>query len=93
VANFTLITSDKQVAKDQCLIYPNPANNQINILGLRNTHHKLVIFDMNGKQILNKAIKGSSATIDIGHLEPGVYLICIQNENGIHYRKIAVMFD
>ena len=52
-------------------IYPNPSSDMVYIDG-NYTQLKVVMYDILGKQVMNKAITNS---IDISHLEKGVYML------------------
>jgi surface protein len=52
-------------------IYPNPSSDLVYIEG-NYTQLKVVMYDILGKQVMNKAITNS---IDISHLEKGVYML------------------
>jgi hypothetical protein len=59
-------------------IYPNPADGQINILGLDNSDFKIEIYNTIGQ--LQLAVNNSNRT-DISALEKGIYFIKIQLKN------------
>ncbi|MBS1573279.1 MAG: T9SS type A sorting domain-containing protein [Bacteroidetes bacterium] len=62
----------------EILIYPNPAHNEISIQGIiKNTPYKL--FFSTG-QLIQKGIYQPKTTIDISHLEKGIYIIEINSE-------------
>jgi surface protein len=53
------------------LIYPNPSSDTVYIDG-NYTQLKVVVYDILGKQVINKSITNS---IDISKLEKGVYIL------------------
>ncbi len=57
------------------LLYPNPAQNELNISGNYGDVYAR-IFDITGKLLVNRTIPGNGK-IDISHLKSGVYLIKI----------------
>lgn len=63
--------------------YPNPVKNELN-LKLKNTTkvYELIIFDMKGR--INERIKllTGKTTIDLKHLDPGTYILRLQDEKG-----------
>jgi len=62
-------------------IYPNPADEYINVL----SNYPIEIYSING--VLK--IKSSSDRIDISNLDDGYYFIVIEDSSGIrHYRRI-----
>jgi len=60
-------------------IYPNPAEAQITIdLSIKKSEtetHEVVVFDLNGKQILRRQLTQQTTVLDIAVLEPGFYTI------------------
>ncbi len=76
------------------LIYPNPANNEINIKADMDTKEviEINIFDDIGKcnyTVMNIAQFGSfETTIDIGNYVNGIYLIQIKTKSGLLFGKV-----
>ena len=70
-------------------LYPNPGkdrvNLQINDEKVRNFHY--LVFDLQGKQIMNELIKGTFTTIK---LEKGIYIVKIKTNNQWHTRKLIM---
>lgn len=59
-------------------IYPNPAQNQIQILSNFEGDITIQIFDMTGRKVMEKSIQGSSKILlPIASLSPGLYLLGI----------------
>lgn len=61
-------------------VFPNPATNVVNILGLLNSNRAhIVISDTYGNMVLQHhwAIKEKSLSIPIAQLNPGIYIIII----------------
>ena len=65
-------------------IAPNPATDQINVLGFRPTLVQL--FDANGRLVLETA----SSTLDVRKLDAGMYSIVAQNQNEIRTATVVV---
>lgn len=63
-------------------IYPNPANNELNIISEKSIEN-YTICSINGAEI----IKGNSSKINISELPMGIYLIKIYSEDGIGILK------
>lgn len=81
-----------QVSRDDLLIYPNPAFDQ---LWIKNKDGELFnsieIIDYSGKSILKHEKDNSINSIDISQLANGLYLIKLTNNSGINYtRKFIV---
>ncbi|MEO1009724.1 MAG: T9SS type A sorting domain-containing protein [Bacteroidota bacterium] len=63
-------------------IFPNPATNVINILGLKNSARAhIIISDTYGNKVLEHqwAIRNNALNIPIATLRPGVYAITISS--------------
>ena len=63
-------------------VFPNPATNVINILGLQNSERALIrISDTYGNTLMNYQweIKNNALNIPIANLGPGIYLITINS--------------
>jgi hypothetical protein len=72
-----------EVNFDHFSIYPNPANNEINIEVLTPfTNSRVIIRDLSGREVHGSIMQGASRrTIDISHLSKGVYLIEITDNS------------
>ena len=71
-------------------VFPNPATNVINILGLHNSPNaSIIITDISGTQVISHqwVIKHNALNIPVFNLEKGVYLITIQTEHQKIQRK------
>ncbi len=72
-----------QGIKGKIKVFPNPAVNVINILGLTNTDKAIIaIIDVYGNVLLkhNWAIKNNAANIPISSLTKGMYIVDIQSK-------------
>jgi surface protein len=65
-------------------IYPNPSSDIVYIDG-NYTQLKVVVYDVLGKQVMNKSITNS---INISHLDNGVYILQISDRVKLITRKI-----
>jgi surface protein len=66
-------------------VYPNPTSNMVYIEG-NYTQLKVVIYDLLGKEILNKYITNS---IDIRHLKNGVYILQLSDGLKVSSQRIV----
>lgn len=78
-ANFDLLSVEDFSTDKSIIIYPNPANQQINI-NSNLTILEVLIYDLNGR--LMKTIK-SERSIDISMLENQIYILKIVTSNGV----------
>jgi hypothetical protein len=80
-------------------IYPNPATEELRVMSLELRVDEIAIFDIYGKQILLtnhhhrllSEVESPHTTIDISHLNIGVYFISITTELGVVNKKFVKM--
>ncbi len=65
-------------------IFPNPANNFLNISNVNNAISKLEIIDLTGKIILYKEISQTNIKLNIRNLPSGTYFIRLKTINNKH---------
>ena len=61
--------------KQNVVIYPNPAKNQITLKGEFDVNESIAIYNMLGQKVIEKTIKSNEEKIDISNLSNGVYSI------------------
>tara|TARA_R110000851_G_scaffold310934_2_gene470940 strand:- start:817 stop:1155 length:339 start_codon:yes stop_codon:yes gene_type:complete len=70
-------------------LYPNPVSNGKVYISTKNDSNKeIIIFDLLGKKVLQTLI--SSKELNVSSLNPGVYIIKINEENATATRKLIV---
>lgn len=69
--------------ENSCFVYPNPAKNNINIIGVENQN--IEIYSIDGKKILGTFYQGDD--IDISSLPQGLYIIKVGNQS-LKFNKI-----
>ncbi|SEA80504.1 Por secretion system C-terminal sorting domain-containing protein [Flavobacterium gillisiae] len=70
-------------------LYPNPVTNGKVYISTKNDSNKeIIIFDLLGKKVLQTLI--SSKELNVSSLNPGVYIIKINEENASATRKLIV---
>jgi hypothetical protein len=68
-------------------VYPNPTAEKVSIQA--NTNGSITLFDITGKQVLQKQISGSTE-LDLSVYKTGVYLLRFESERGnIEYKKLV----
>ncbi|MCX6351210.1 MAG: glycerophosphodiester phosphodiesterase family protein [Bacteroidetes bacterium] len=77
--------------KDGVSIYPNPANDRLNIKLTNNTNATFTITDVFGKTILKNTTPQEENEVDITQLSKGVYFIMIQKEGSAIVKKFVKM--
>ena len=79
----------KEVPIDGLSIYPNPASGQkVYVTTKENKARKIEIYNVLGKNILSANLTGSE--LNISSLEPGVYIMKIQEGKSTATRKLVV---
>jgi hypothetical protein len=68
-------------------IFPNPCNSFLNIQSSTKII-ELSILDLSGKEIINKKPEGNNFSINIDHLENGMYLVILKSSQGIFSEKV-----
>ena len=77
-----------QYIKDNLILYPNPANQELNISTEGLTIDKVAIYTLTGQQVY--AIRSKSESIDISFLHPGMYIVEVAVEGRKFRRKLVV---
>jgi len=87
----TSISTEVANAEDRVLFFPNPATDQLHIIGLEG-NAVISITDISGKTVfLHKGDGHSNAkeTIDISSLNPGFYFVSVQQNKLVQQAKIV----
>ncbi len=65
-----------ELQKSMLRVYPNPANDKLNIDFGRPMKNAIIsIFDLQGRQLLSKIIDGETEILDIQNLNKGMYIL------------------
>ena len=77
------ISSTTDIRNKNINIYPNPATNEITVIGNLATSSKIILTDNIGKivSITNVKNNRNTHTIDISNLSKGIYFISLDNNN------------
>jgi hypothetical protein len=81
--NSWYISDNIEVREKNFKIWPNPANETLNISvdGDHSKRYEIEIFDITGKKVISKTEEKDNFLIDINNLLQGIYLLSIQSEN------------
>jgi autotransporter-associated beta strand protein len=82
----TNVNEFNQLTRTEMFVYPNPANNVLNI-NFNNANFKnsnIVIFNVSGKEVLKSNMADSNTQLNIESLSSGVYFVKVSNENGFN---------
>jgi hypothetical protein len=63
---------------DAFALYPNPASQQVTLALPQATHARVQVFQANGQQVLEHTFTGTTATLPLAQLAPGIYLVQVQ---------------
>ena len=72
-------------------IYPNPANNHINIDCKEGIIQDILIYDVIGREVKQASINQAHIVLDISSLQAGMYIVKVATEGGILTRKIQII--
>ncbi|MBP9880337.1 MAG: T9SS type A sorting domain-containing protein, partial [Chitinophagales bacterium] len=80
---------EEQVVENSLLLYPNPAQNELNIYANNLADFDLLyIYDLSGKKMLSTAVNNQALiNINTSDFSAGVYFIVIQNEETIYSKQ------
>jgi hypothetical protein len=76
----TLSNDDFNLENNKMIVFPNPSNGTIKIAGLEN-NFSVTIVDMKGTKVAKFLKIKEKEQMNINHLNNGLYLILIQNDN------------
>jgi hypothetical protein len=81
---YTEITDVDEITENNSnvFVYPNPGNNELNIIVSENVFAKLQIYDFQGRMILERVINNEITTINTENLAVGLYFWKLGNETG-----------
>ncbi len=76
--------------ENQFNVYPNPANEYLNISLIGNKNRIISITDLNGKQVFNSTINSEFIAINTKELVSGVYILKIQTAENSVSKQILI---
>lgn len=84
------VSVNELVQEEAFRIYPNPASDYVNI---ENKHHQamqIVVWDVNGREILSKTIQPGKTELNLSAIQAGVYFISMDVEGQKTVQKLVV---
>ncbi|MFO8087775.1 MAG: T9SS type A sorting domain-containing protein [Bacteroidales bacterium] len=87
--NQTTTTASTSVAK-QTHVYPNPANQQLNISS-KEKIYKLILSNSKGYPVIAKTVEGHAFQLNTNTLASGLYILTLQKTNS--QEKIKIIID
>jgi PKD repeat protein len=79
-----------QVEAEGVILYPNPANDKLFIESKARTK-EIIISNIMGASVLQKEVRDQHLSVDISNLNPGMYSVKVQTDNGFHVNKIQII--
>ena len=91
--NLNTTTGIKQIYNGELRIYPNPATNSINIVGI--TSKAIIkLYDVLGKLVLETSVssitKDAAVTVNTSQLPQGVYTIVAEGMDSKVFNKVII---
>jgi hypothetical protein len=84
---------DEVTNNDKVMVYPNPANYELNIVTVGYEQGSVKIFDMAGKEIESTTLLNGRAQIKTSHFADGMYIYSIVNNDGQVLRRDKFTVD
>ncbi|MCH9660709.1 MAG: T9SS type A sorting domain-containing protein [Bacteroidetes bacterium] len=69
-------------------LFPNPAQNEINIVSQEAGEKVVTVYDILGKQVINTTLQGQ--ILDIAQLTSGIYIVKVAQGNAIATKRLVV---
>lgn len=85
-----IFTKSNDNITSQIKLFPNPAQDYLEINGLHNTNSLLEIMELNGKSIYSKTIFGSVHQVGLTDFKNGIYIVKISNKYNQVLKKLIV---
>ncbi len=81
---FSFASNINEMSSDLFSIFPNPADDVLNVTLKNNAQASLVtIYNANGQQVKTVSVESENMSINVKDLESGVYFITISSDNNI----------
>ncbi|MBS1613932.1 MAG: T9SS type A sorting domain-containing protein [Bacteroidetes bacterium] len=71
-------------------LYPNPANNSISITSPQLSINSISITNVLGETVLSANVNGSSASVNISALQPGIYFTQLHTGKGTFTKRLMI---
>lgn len=82
------VNIDEQFIKHILILYPNPANKELNISAEGFTIDEITIYTLTGQQVMQE--RSVNGILDISRLQPGMYIVEVTVENVKLREKLIV---
>lgn len=96
--NVTLDTTDlpgsplsvEEFKAEQVSIYPNPANNQVQVVSASDQISGIRVFDLTGRQVMQHKLQSKSVSLNVSALSPGNYILQITTGITVHSSPVTI---
>ncbi|OHX64344.1 glycosyl hydrolase family 8 [Flammeovirga pacifica] len=76
--------------KDEIKLYPNPAKDQITILGLQGNTTKINIYTISGVLVSTSNLSGDQRKLNVDSLHKGTYVVQLLSEGNYQIKKLII---
>ena len=84
-----IILTQNEIKTDNFTLYPNPANQEINIF-LCTFDNVISIYNLQGKLVKQIFVSNTNCKIDITDLSSGMYVLEVRNNKGKDFQKFII---
>jgi len=85
-----LVDEKQNFSQGNVLIYPNPAQDKINI-ALPDNETEIIIYNNLGETVFRSFAIGEKSSIDVSIYPNGIYYLYSRNRNMSHYSKFVIL--
>jgi len=86
---FTSVQQPKVNLDESVRVYPNPVRDELRIESSAVEMQKVELFDLNGRLVLTEVINSGIASLQVGVLQSGTYIVRVVTEEGIVSKRIV----
>jgi hypothetical protein len=84
-----IILTQEEMKMDNFKLYPNPANQYLNIL-LSTIDNVILIYNLQGELVKNSFVSTTYCKLNITDLSSGMYVVEVKNNNGRNFQKFII---
>ena len=84
-----VILTQEEIMMDNFKLYPNPANQHLNIL-LSTIDNVILIYNLQGELVKNSFVSTNYCKLNITDLSSGMYVVEVKNNNGRNFQKFII---
>ena len=84
-----IILTQEEIKMDNFKLYPNPANQHLNIL-LSTIDNVILIYNLQGELVKNSFVSTTYCKLNITDLSSGMYVVEVKNNNGRNFQKFII---